>query len=866
MGWRPPGLLETGIIESRLMMQGVLNEDGWTAFPSSPPRRTRSSQEIWAEMEDLVHAVVSAAEDRLPNRFSREARTTDFECRYSAEAYFDAGEADSVNIDGFTVLRETGPRGTKPGCASDKRVHGGHDHHRGPIYAADIGITVCWDAHRDEQARLQNFYSIMAVASYIFYNDRRRAYHLSITLEYTRARLWFHCRSHSVYSASFDINESYTEFIHFILFVIYANRQQMGFDPSVTRVVDAEDRLQYQFDICHTGEEIARTYQTISVLHEVAATADLHVRAMAVYLVRPATKGDGLSIAEDSALDRALRDFFQLMDQPDEQEARNHILGKMRGNAINETELRDCENFFVTVLADCEVPFDLCYVSPHRGKILDFVPRQRRRTLYGEVCEDMYDIQSARLFFFALTECCKILMFFLRVSSIHGDISPGNFLVHALRLLRALATDPDLWQSYSVKITDFEYSTDYDKLTAERGRTGTDYYMAVEVQAGCHLFYGEWTPPTLLARNHFSYNFYHDLESVLWMALHFALGHVSADVMRATEWETLSQWLWWQAEFMKLIFVRNGSEFREALMLGNMRECDRLQLVLERAYGTTSPMVRLVELIIAMGEAHRAVQSSQLDPDLVADPSAPEVPFKQLDKENFHGEIYCQMYNAFIDISECFTGEDGEVVPLGGLPAISPEDPQRLWDELDVVVPSEDEELLYELSSDDEGSDAEVAGEEITEEFSNEELHVFIAQEAAAAQRDAEEAPDESDVSLQTPIGVKNPAVPQLIVHETEKVLEPQEGSTAITGHVAHIPTSEESKEDIQITPVQPVMDNRRSRSANGVERANQRAREKENKPQVLLGKTQPTTISGQRNTSVKARTKKDSLTRPPWR
>ena len=128
---------------------------------------------------------------------------------------------------------------------------------------------------------------------------------------------------------------------------------------------------------------------------------------MAVYLVRPAVEGDGSSIVADVAASRVLRDFFQRVDQPDELSARNRILEKMKRNARNAKEVAICESFFVSVLADGDVAFDLCWSSPYPDRQLDIVPRNRRRTLYGEVCQDLYCVQNPRLYFFAMGEASK---------------------------------------------------------------------------------------------------------------------------------------------------------------------------------------------------------------------------------------------------------------------------------------------------------------------------------------------------------------------------------------------------------------------------------------------------------------------------
>ncbi|KAL1705265.1 hypothetical protein EV121DRAFT_279708 [Schizophyllum commune] len=743
--------LDMGIIESRLMMQGVLTEDGWAALAS---RGERNAKDIWMGMEDSLQAIVFAAEDKVPELFGPDKRMANFECRYNGEAYFEAGDPPRVSIDGFTILSKSGPRGTQPGSATDKRVYGLSDRRRGRVYAADLGITMHWDPNMDERTRMQNYHSTVATASFVLYNDRRRAFHISITIENTGARLWFHSRSHTICSTSFDINSSYTDFIHFVLFAAYAEPKQIGFDPSVTRVVDADGCPQYQFRIQHTGEDTQHTYQTIGVLHEAAATAQLHHRSMAVYLVRPAVEGNGLSIVSDVTASRVLRDFFQRFDQPNELAARNRILAKMKRKARDTREVAICESFFVSVLSDGDVAFDLCWCSPYPDRQLDIVPRNRRRTLYEEVCQDLYCVRSPRLYFFAMGEASKILAFMLRAETVHRDISPGNFLLHARPGRLALPTSENLSECYSVKITDFEYSKDYSDITPEDLRTGTDFYMAVEVQAGSHLFYDDDEPDTLLAANHFSYNFYHDGESLLWMALDFALGHVSTQVLEDTDPETMSKWLWWQAQYRNLIFVNErGSQEREDLMMGTRLELARVEMIIRRAYGEGSLMLKLVDLFLAMGDAHRAVQMEE-DLDAVADPDSVDIPFKQLSVENFDGEIYCEMQEMFLQISESFSGADDEVVLLTALldRMDRPVDPYRMWEELDVVLPEEDVE-----DDDDLESLHDVVSNAGSEELTEGTLLRIIVQDAS----DSENSDDEL-------VGTDEPPSPPAATPDTD--------------------------------------------------------------------------------------------------
>ena len=135
-------------------------------------------------------------------------------------------------------------------------------------------------------------------------------------------------------------------------------------------------------------------------------------------------------------------------------------------------------------------------------------------------------------------------------------------------------------------------------------------------------------------------------------------------------------------------------------MMGTRLELARVEMLLKRAYGEGSLMLKLVDLFLAMGDAHRAVQM-EADPDAVANPDSVDIPFKQLSVENFDGEIYCEMQEMFLQISGSFSGADDEVVLLTALldRMDRPVDPYRMWEELDVELPEEPVEAEDDLES-----------------------------------------------------------------------------------------------------------------------------------------------------------------------
>ncbi|KAL1741842.1 hypothetical protein HDZ31DRAFT_66528 [Schizophyllum fasciatum] len=760
LGWKAPGKRKTQAIVSHLVKKGKLTDGGWVALESWKTGNSSNPRFRWIAMGTLVRAVLAAAEQVIPSRFSHEKRTADFECRYRTTAPLYASDANAPQVDAFTVLQKKGPRSVRPGSATDRCLSSTEDSACGVVHAADVGVTVFWDPREGNSGTPWNRRQSSRTASYMLYNDRRRSFHLSLTIRHTTAQVWWHSRSHSIHSYAFDINEMHTELIHFILFAHYANEEQLGFDPSVTRVVDDVGRLQYQFDTVFAGESAVRTYQTIRVINEASPNYTLHDRAMAVYLVCPAARGDGESRVIVPAEYRVLRDFFQLVDQPDELAERNRVLKKMKSVARNPRELAMCEKAFVSVLADYDVHFDLSLWSPLRKRALALVPRRRRRSVYGEVCQDLYGIGDARVYYFAMGECTSILLFMLRAGIVHEDISPGNFLVHAKD--DRCARDGKLSDELTVKITDFEYTKDYSQVK-EGAQMGTPCYMAIEVQAAKHLFYDADAPQALLARHRFSYNPYHDLESVLWMALDFAMINISSMALRKTARAALSRQAWWQVAFHDKIFVKYfyGTVARRQLMMGDRTSLARLKLVLQRAYGKTSPIIGLVALVVKMGRAHRAAQMSQEDQDTVPNLSV----FKQLNKDNFDEGIYHEMRRVFTAISESFSGREGELVNARLIVECmpQPEDPEQLWRDLDVAPTAhsddftDDDASLYGLAP--SKTDSERLTEERMWDSAASNAHAVGKEPIAECSKDSELA-NHSPAAIPGQAGQQNDAAP----------------------------------------------------------------------------------------------------------
>uniref|UniRef100_D8QAJ9 Protein kinase domain-containing protein n=2 Tax=Schizophyllum commune (strain H4-8 / FGSC 9210) TaxID=578458 RepID=D8QAJ9_SCHCM len=621
----------------------------FAAFPGAQCfGKDTSLDEIWNGMKQLFTDIVDAAETVLPENFKSSERTAVFECNRESQTFAHNDRNGPNRLDGYTVLKDKSPHEGVAGAAIDSEILGKDKSE----WASDIGISAFWN---DGDDKAENEIQSIGVASHILNYDRRRVSHVAITIENTKARLWYHNRSYSAVTPTFDINENPEELIQFVLFATYADTHQLGLDPGIARVVDANEQLQFQYSIRPrpTSDEVV-IYQTTGVRAE--CPGDLYDKNILVCTAKPADRlGDGLSIRSDEP-EYVLRDTHLTPTRPSELTVQRELMEAVDLIAESDEEVESMRRMLVNIVADVAAPFNVQHRLP-TGTVMKKLRRERWLTVYSERCKDLYEVEDPVLYFRALAEVMRFLHLLFRTGRIHHDISPGNILVYR---------DP-LTLQWVVKVIDFEFMKRYDEHGPWHGQTGTDFYMAIELQRGKHMFLPTNAPKSLLAANHFCANFNHDIESVLWMALEFALQHVDQRVVSNYErGHGPANKLKAQSNLSEKVFVEvaTGSDLRRRLMLGGKSELFTLRMFLANAYGLDSPMVKLVDMIRAMGNAHRHAQAWDIDEELEAGKPRNEVRHKRLAKENFDEDVYRTFEEVFARISEYYAEKEDQLVEL----------------------------------------------------------------------------------------------------------------------------------------------------------------------------------------------------------
>ncbi|KAL1732635.1 hypothetical protein EV714DRAFT_206401 [Schizophyllum commune] len=636
------------------------------------------------------------------------------------------------------------------GCARDSNA-GVYDGER--IMTADLTSTGELKLGVTPQDIVNNEEKTLGHAGHAFWNDVGRVAVLSFTMEGSLMRLWHHTRSHTVASALFDIHNERLWFVEFILLNTYAPLSMLGIDPTVRRVIDDEAHLQYQFDI-YAEDGSYKTYQTESVLEDVD-DQPIYTRSMRVYKVHLVTHN--ADNPKERVLDKTpnvLRDYWVFSDVKDEgviqegirrklepfpdwPQIKDHFMGIEEDGAVryppgdptarssvppppsdslyfhfmnkdnpSNTPAAEAKIKSASATRDWEKKRDgVAKLAPEAASdpVLQVHGKKHCRTKYVQFCMDLYKVSHPALYFFALSQVVKILRYLKRAGYLHRDVSPGNFLLYhrSGTLPTEIVAELDQWITL---VSDLEYSRPYHGGTGHDPLTGTSNFIAIEVQRHEHIFaplaLGTFPPISTF----FAFNYYHDCESALWMALDFAFRKISKSKLGTSVSGDLAEEILRGHAVDLFPRTESGSAARHGLLTNNGK-ITRLDAALCAVYGLDTPLRKIIALIPKMRDAYENLEDSVHVPTIKLDEDR-----QVLDDSLFLDDIYDKMEATFREISDAFLNCDEEFVWLPPPPVkvIPPprfaSEARMLGPEVPPVIDSE------ETTQEDNGSDADADG------------------------------------------------------------------------------------------------------------------------------------------------------------
>ncbi|KAG7094739.1 hypothetical protein E1B28_005556 [Marasmius oreades] len=325
---------------------------------------------------------------------------------------------------------------------------------------------------RDAKATAQDDEKkLLFAANEIMYDDPTRRFIFGFTIEATTTQIWLFCRSHIAKCKKFNYHKEPRPFIKFLLAVMFGSREQLGWDPTVTRLsktVNGSNIIVYEYKIGH------RRFHTIG--NPISNSAHhLVSRATRVWKV------DEVTQAGPSGSTYVLTDVWPYKDAKLEKEILVDIFEKLakvdeENRKINTPtrHAEDAKPFFLTILEDgpvtnTEGENDVTVFPPNYQRVqwtdarrlgatrpsppssrrddlvwsadipvhdlykLDVRQLQGRkhvRRLVKEVCQSVYELADMLQFVKCMKDVLRGLFYLRLAGYVHRDISPGNSLFY----------------------------------------------------------------------------------------------------------------------------------------------------------------------------------------------------------------------------------------------------------------------------------------------------------------------------------------------------------------------------------------------------------------------------------------------------
>ncbi|KAL1704440.1 hypothetical protein EV121DRAFT_205766 [Schizophyllum commune] len=666
-GWEPLTEEQRHALTLALDEANVYRNGRWVALPDPKPKVLEDVH--FNPLEKIFSQVSDLAEKTLPDRFKLEDRTTDFRCRArlatkpdaDADAPRPSHKVDAIN----TRIEPSNPKGASGRWGSARNSSIRIRQTGELVLTADALLTGEFSPGDTRADQFDNIKKQYAHAGHAFYNDVGRIAVFSYTIEKTQMRIWCHTHARTGLTKAFDIHMSFLDLVEFILFSTYASLSVLGVDTTVRRVADSSNNLQYQFDCYAQETNLRTTYETTRCLDE-AFAMELYSRSTRVYEVHQVI---GDPYANERALAKephVLRDYYDRADvkEDPERSIQDGIKRKLESKGI----WAEAAPHFMRIKEDGVVRIPVSVDTTVPAPALH--EKQHMRTVYEQLCIDLYKVNDPKLFFYAMSQVPKILRYMKLAGYVHRDVSPGNFLLHYLKNNGALPDPASISQTaredWVTIISDLEFARPYLDALKDEQTPGTPYYAAVEVQHRRYRFRPEYkyTPRLGITDNsdssdddegpvtppppHFAYNFYHDAEAALWMALDFVCRRISwkRRALLTSENLTAREFLW---NYAAIIFPANSTARHELMGRGGA-ETRRLRGVLKEVYGADCPVKQLAGLVNGLARAYTTLEATN--------PSDPSIQFKSghaaYDPKLFTDEFYNAMEAVFLTISDYY--------------------------------------------------------------------------------------------------------------------------------------------------------------------------------------------------------------------
>ncbi|KIK56581.1 hypothetical protein GYMLUDRAFT_46925 [Collybiopsis luxurians FD-317 M1] len=516
-------------VTKSLKQRGLLDENGWTRLQQS---HKKSENNAYSFFGPVAQAIQTAA------------KTTSMPLRPQSDAHPSPTSSSRHSKPGYTFFPDW------RAVALSSTVSMPRNSNQTVSSLVDTSAIIAigeFELAQSAEKICDNESKMVGAANQLLWNDPCRERVLGFTVENRRTRFWDFSRTAITVSEPFDLDKNPKYLIEFFLFILYAERHEIGFDPTVHPVPLSDGKL------CFCYEAGGEYYLTVGQPLSEESAFRMVGRATRVWVVIRLSKTsgnnigdvviDGINFTRDDSCKYVLKDAWLYEDALLEMQIQSNLLA----NVSDKEELR---NHFLTFLVDEQVRFQgkarwalRCpeskfteekwqqddYVHhnssrsssrPSREKPVHERPKPPRptrphpirkhiRSVAKEVCESLYQLMDLTDALICWKDMIKCLSYLREAGYTHRDMSGGNCLLYRC---------PETNTRKGI-ISDLEYCKRYMDLSVHDPKTGTPDFMAVEVQEQSLLFMDHEKIQT--SRKLFVPHFVHDLESIYWQYIWF---------------------------------------------------------------------------------------------------------------------------------------------------------------------------------------------------------------------------------------------------------------------------------------------------------------------------------------------------------
>ncbi|KAH9476728.1 hypothetical protein JR316_0010643 [Psilocybe cubensis] len=418
-----------------------------------------------------------------------------------------------------------------------------------PLLTTDIAVVM--EHKLSESQKRQNALQAVSANVQIMNDDVRRMFTFGITGEQRNVTLWYHGRSHSAASHTFDFTENPKLFIQVFIAFSFATEEELGYDPTVTLEADGN----YMFKLPESpGSKKFRLFRTLEPL-SLYRSNNITGRMARVYKVVEINEsgeefGDPLVLKDvwlDSTAEteRKIQDtifgdieqFWNSTDEPTELKEikkahqqivldgsyKKYFLEIVLDHSGQLTKLRAKDGTQTTdLLAEPDpashVPrtgtktqksqlqnvqasvntHPIASRTPKRPVVLrEYSPKRQYRVLFKELCETVGRLETLGEVVNVLYQTLTPLQLLFCAGWVHRDISSGNILAFKKNL--------ESKGEWFAKLSDLEYAKKFPlpnaSAHAANPKTGTPYFMPLEVMLSTYLFSSDHDD-TIRAKEH----------------------------------------------------------------------------------------------------------------------------------------------------------------------------------------------------------------------------------------------------------------------------------------------------------------------------------------------------------------------------